>query len=109
MAQSISVTLSHTLGTVEAKKRIAERIELLRTQYIDKFAYSEINWDGDKAALRVVAFGQTVTAQLDVLPQSVIINVQLPWILAALSSKIQAVVTHSGQESLKLTHNPTKS
>jgi hypothetical protein len=108
MAKSITVTLSHTLGTIEAKKRISERIELLRTQYIDKFAYSEVIWSGDRADIKVVAFGQSITAQLYVLPNMVSIEVQLPWFLAALANKIQGVLAHNGQESLKITHNPTK-
>jgi hypothetical protein len=36
------------------------------------------------------------------------IEVQLPWFLAALANKIQGVLAHNGQESLKITHNPTK-
>jgi hypothetical protein len=36
------------LGAKEAKRRIVEQIELLRRNYIDKLAYSEANWNGDK-------------------------------------------------------------
>lgn len=102
MSKSIVVTLPHDLGAEAAKKRIAERIDVLRRDYVDKLAYSEINWTGDRADLRVVAFGQTTTAQLDVMADSLRIEVQLPWILAALSNKIQGVLTSNAQESLRL-------
>jgi hypothetical protein len=47
MSNSIVITLPHHLGVEEAKRRIAGRIELLRRDYIDKLAYSEVNWNGE--------------------------------------------------------------
>lgn len=108
MSKSIVVTLPHNLGAEAAKTRIAERIDLLRRDYVDKLAYSEINWTGDRADLRVVAFGQTTTAQLDVMADALRIEVQLPWILAALSGKIQGVLTSNAQDSLKIGHTPPR-
>jgi hypothetical protein len=109
MSKSIVVTMPHDLGAEVAKKRVAERIELLRHDYIDKLAYSEVNWTGNRANLRVVAFGQTATAQLDVQSDSLRIEVQLPWILAALSNKIQDVLTNNAKDSLRIGHTPPKS
>ena len=92
----------------EAKRRIAEQIELLRQNYIDKLAYSEANWNGDTANLRVVAFGQTATAQVYVLDDALRIEVQLPWILAALAGKIQGILKSNAEESLRIGHTPPK-
>ena len=80
MSNSIVITLPHRLGAEEAKRRIAGGIELLRRNYLDKLAYSEANWNGDTANLRVVAFGQTATAQVYVMNDALRIEVQLPWI-----------------------------
>lgn len=109
MSKSIVVTLPHDLGAEAAKKRVSERIELLRHDYIDKLAYSEVAWTGDRADIRVVAFGQTVTAQLDVGHDSLRIEVQLPWILAILSDKIQGVLTNNAEETLRIGRTPPKS
>jgi hypothetical protein len=49
--------------------------------------------------LRVVAFGQTATAQLYVMSDAVRIEVQLPWILAALTGKIQGVLKTKAEKS----------
>jgi hypothetical protein len=106
MSTSIVITLPHRLGAEEAKRRIAGGIELLRRDYIDKLAYSEVNWNGDTANLRVVAFGQTATAQLYVMSDAVRIEVQLPWILAALTSKIQGVLKTKAEESLRIVYTP---
>jgi hypothetical protein len=108
MSNSIVITVPHRLGAKEAKRRIAEQIELLRRNYIDKLAYSEANWNGDTANLRVVAFGQTATAQVYVLDDALRIEVQLPWILAALAGKIQRILKSNAEESLRIGHTPPK-
>src|SRR5437660_1057388 len=100
MSNSIVITVPHRLGAKEAKRRIVEQIELLRRSYIE-LAYSEANWNGDTANLRVVAFGQTATAQVDVLDDALRIEVQLPWILAALTGKIQGILKSNAEESLR--------
>lgn len=108
MSKSIVITVPHQLGAEEAKKRIAEKIDVLRRDYVDKLAYSEVNWTGGQADLRVVAFGQTTTGQLNVMADNVRIEVQLPWILAALSNKIQGALTSNAQDSLRIGHTPPK-
>jgi hypothetical protein len=108
MSNSIVITLPHRLGAEEAKRRIAGGIEILRRDYIDKLAHSEANWNGDTANVRVVAFGQTATAQLYVMNDALRIEVQLPWILATLTAKIQNVLKTNAEESLRIGHTPPK-
>ncbi len=108
MPQSIVVTVPHNLGAETAKKRIAERIEALRSAYVDKLARSEVNWTGDRADLRIEALGQSMTAQIDVLPDSVRIEAQLPWLLAALGDKAKGFLTSNAKESLKIGYTPPK-
>ena len=108
MSNSIVITVPHRLGAKEAKRRIVEQIELLRRNYIDKLAYSEVNWNGDTANLRVVAFGQTAIAQVYVLDDALRIEVQLPWILTALTGKIQGILKSNAEELLRIGHSPPK-
>lgn len=108
MSKSIVVTVPHALGVAEAKRRISERIDMLRREYIDKLAYSEVTWTGDQANVRVVAFGQTATGKLDVGPDSLKIEVELPWVLAVLANKIQGTLTSNAAESLRIEHKPPK-
>ena len=108
MSNSIVITVPHRLGAKEAKRRIVEQIELLRRNYIDKLAYSEVNWNSDTANLRVVAFGQTAIAQVYVLDDALRIEVQLPWILAALTGRIQGILKSNAEESLRIGHSPPK-
>lgn len=109
MSKSIVVTLPHTLGVETAKKRIMERIDALRAAYVDKVARSEVRWTDNRADLRVEALGQTATAQILVLSDSLRIEVQLPWVLSALSGKVQDLLASNAEESLRIGHTPPKS
>lgn len=109
MSKSIVVTVPHDLGAELAKKRVAEGIERLRRDYVDKLAHSEIAWTGDRADLKVVAFGQTTAARIDVQTDSLRIEVWLPWILSALTSRIQTVLARSAEGALQIEHKPPKS
>lgn len=109
MANSIVITLPHRLGAEEARKRIAARIDLMRRDYIDKLGSSEATWNGNTADLRVVVLGQTVAGKIFVMDESVRIEVQLPWVLAALTGKIQGVLQSNAEDSLRIGHTPRKS
>ncbi|GLI92530.1 polyhydroxyalkanoic acid system family protein [Methylocystis echinoides] len=102
MANTITITVPHDLGVENAKKRLAERIEKLRHDYVDKIAHSEVSWSGDVATIRVNAVGQQATAQMTVLADMVRIEVQLPWLLAAIAGKVQTFVSHNASDVLKI-------
>jgi hypothetical protein len=50
----------------------------------------------------------TATAQVYVLDDALRIEVQLPWILAALTGKIQGILKSNAEESLRIGHTPPK-
>jgi hypothetical protein len=102
MSNKITVTVPHNLGVEAAKKRLAERIETLQRDYVDKIAHSEVAWSGDVATIRVAALGQTATAQIAVFKDMARVEIQLPWLLAALSGKVQDVVSRNANEVLRI-------
>ncbi len=102
MSRSISMTFPHDLGAVEAKRRIAERFELVKREYVDKIGQAEIAWVGDVAHLRVAALGQTATAEIDVQPAEIKVEVHLPWLLAAMANKIQSLLKTNAEETLRI-------
>jgi hypothetical protein len=102
MANTITITVPHDLGVETAKKRLTERIEKLRQEYVDKIARSDVSWSGDVATIHVSALGQHATAQMTVLANMVRIEVQLPWLLAAIAGKVQNVVSHNAQDVLRI-------
>jgi Putative polyhydroxyalkanoic acid system protein (PHA_gran_rgn) len=102
MSNSIVITVPHNLGREKAHRLIAAEIERLRSVYIDKFAQTDVQWTGDTANVRVVALAQEVKGQLDVLDDSVRIEVVLPWIFAALTGRVEKALTTTAEETLRL-------
>jgi Putative polyhydroxyalkanoic acid system protein (PHA_gran_rgn) len=109
MTKSIVVTVPHALSQDEARRRIAHELEQLKSAYMDKFAHSDVRWSNYAADIRLVALAQEVTAHLDVGANSVRIEVFLPWILAALASRIQEKLGVIGRNTLALTDSSKKS
>jgi hypothetical protein len=58
--------------------------------------------------LRIIALGQTMTAQVDVMDDSVRVEAQLPWLLAALGNKAKGFLTSHAKESLQIGYTPPK-
>jgi hypothetical protein len=55
-----------------------------------------------------VAFGQAITGKNYVMSDSLRMEVQLPWFLAALTGRIQSVLKSSAEDSLRIGHTPPK-
>lgn len=102
MSRSIVMTFPHDLGATEAKRRINERFDLLKREYVDKIGKAEIAWVGDVAHLRVAALGQTATAEIEVKPADIRIEVHLPWLLAAMANKIEGLLKSNAQDTLRI-------
>jgi hypothetical protein len=104
MPKTISITLPHDLGTAEAKRRVQDQLDRLRHEYVDKIGQSQVNWTGDLARVDVSVLGQAAGATIDVFPDMLRIEVELPWVLAALSNKVQTFLTSNATDALRLTH-----
>jgi Putative polyhydroxyalkanoic acid system protein (PHA_gran_rgn) len=102
MPNTITVTVPHTLGVETAKKRLAERLEELRRDYVDKVAHSEVSWAGDVATIRVAAIGQQASALITVLADQVRIDIELPWALAVIAGKVRDVVSRNANDVLRI-------
>lgn len=102
MANTITITVPHNLGVEAAKRRLAERLEKLQRDYVDKVARSDVSWSGDVAMVHVAALGQTASAQVTVLADMVRVEVQLPWLLASLAGKVQNLISQNATEALRI-------
>ena len=102
MSRSIVMTFPHDLGVPEAKKRITERFDLLRTQYVEKVGHAAMAWEADIAHLRVAALGQTAPADIDVQAAEIRVEVHLPWLLAAMAGKVEGLLRSNAQDALRI-------
>ena len=102
MAKTLSVTLAHSLGAVEARRRLNSAIESLRQQYASQISQADIVWQGDHADMKVGALGQTISARVDVGEDQLHIEVDLPWLLQKLAEPVQAFLTRRGDDMLRI-------
>ena len=102
MAKSLVLNIPHELGAAGAKQRLVEGLDSLKQKFGDKVNQADIAWTDDHADIAVAAMGQSVTARLDVLPESVRVEVDLPWMLAALAGRVQGYLQGAGEQMLRL-------
>ncbi len=104
MSRPIAVTLPHQLGRAEARRRIEQGFAHLVGQMTGglgaMLAHHE-RWEGDRLHFEAGALGQKMTGRLDVLDDSVRVEIDLPAILAALAERIVGRLKHEGQNLLK--------
>jgi len=102
MTKPLTITIPHSLGAAEAKRRISEGIEYLRQQYAKQITRADVVWQGDRAELQVAALGQTTHARVDVSEDALRIEIDLPWLLQKLAAPLESFLTRSAAETLKI-------
>lgn len=98
MARPITVTLSHTLGVEEARRRVRDGFGKLSSSLSGgmMFKFSE-NWASeDQLKFEAKGLGQTIAGVIDVFPQHVRIQATLPNALAAIAEIITGKLEKEG-------------
>jgi putative polyhydroxyalkanoate system protein len=105
VARPVTVDIPHKLGKDEARRRIEEGFGRLRQQMTAGLAGSMIafheRWEGDRLHFEGSGLGQKMTGRLDVLADTVRIELDLPEILAAMADIIRGRVQKEGQKLLE--------
>lgn len=96
MSKPLVVTIPHNLGKAEAGNRLRLGMGRLKHQFGDKIASIEERWDGDRMSFQVGVMGQSVAGHLDVMPDNVRVEVQLPWILSVVAEKAKSLIQRQG-------------
>jgi hypothetical protein len=108
MARPVSVTIPHSLGKLEARKRIETGFGQMRQNLLGgvagmlgKMITIHDHWEGDQLQFEGSGMGQKLTGRLDVRDDSVLIQIDLPDMLAALAEKITGNIKSEGQKLLE--------
>ena len=121
MSRPVTVTIPHALGKEEAKRRIAEGFGQFQEQlaaglsgdtpggrgggFLASALRSTIslkeNWNGDRLEFEGGGLGQRVTGRIDVGADAVVMQVDLPELLAALADRFTGQLRHEGQKMLE--------
>ena len=96
MANPFVVSVSHDLGTQEAKRRLTNGIARVKAEYGKFVTISQDEWQGDRLVFRVVSLGQAANGVVDIEPDRVTMSVTLPLLLSVLANKVRGLVQKEG-------------
>ena len=95
------VNIPHRLGAAEAKRRLEGRFGSLADKIPGgQGAKITERWDGDRMTFSAAAMGQEIGGTIDVLDQSVRMELNLPPLLAAMAGLIKGPLEQAGQKLL---------
>ncbi len=97
MSKPVVVDVPHELGREEARRRLQNGFGRIREQIGGKAVSFQERWEGDRLHFDGGRFGQKIAGRIDVLPDSVRVEVDLPWILASIAEKVQGRLQKEGQ------------
>ncbi len=100
MAETVTVKVPNKHTKMEAKTRIVDGFDKVTDQLGGKAQVSQ-QWDGDTLTFTAGAMGQNVDGNLTVFDDHVLINVNLPWLLAKLAGPISEKLAKDTQLLLK--------
>ena len=97
MAKPVVVTIAHQLGRAEAQRRLKNGFGRIGEQFATGGLAFDERWDGDRLDFSARALGQTIAGKIDVMDESVRIEVNLPWALALMAEGLQRRVSRAGR------------
>ena len=101
MTQTIKMSLPHRLTQDEARSRIQNAISNLRANPAAKFASVNESWNANHMDFSLTAMGQTATGRVDVDPDNVRLEIDLPPFLAMFAGKFKQQVETEGRKLLQ--------
>lgn len=102
MSKPVVVTVPHRLGREEAVRRLKSGFERAGSQFAGILSISQQDWQGDRLTFNAAALGQHAAGTVDVMEDSVRIEVTLPWLLAKIAEKIAPAIRR--ESTLMLEH-----
>jgi hypothetical protein len=103
MGRPISVVIPHKLGKNEARRRIQEGFILIQRNMTAGWGAMisvDERWEGDRLHFGAGGLGQKINGRLDVLAESVQIEIEVPELLVAIANRILATVKAGTQKLL---------
>ena len=99
MARPVTVTVSHDLGRDEARRRLHEGSDKIKSQLGGgmMFKFTEEWTSEDRLSFTAKGLGQNITGTIDIFPAHIRIEAVLPGLLANLAELISGRVEKQSQ------------
>jgi hypothetical protein len=101
MTKPLVVSIPHQLGRDEAIRRLKAGLGSVVPRFGALLTVQEETWEAERLAFRVTALGQPVSGTVAVGEDRVVLEVQLPWLLAKLAGAMQALIQREGSLMLE--------
>jgi hypothetical protein len=105
MSKPVVVTIPHHLSKEEAKSRLQNGFGHIRAQLashlVGKLSAVEDRWVEDRMEFRLATLGQSVTGRVDVMDDSVRVEIDLPWLLARLAESLRGRISREATRLLE--------
>ena len=88
MSERVTVHVGHRLGKAEAVRRLNEGLARTKGQLGAMVVIEREVWEGDQLHFQMRALGQTAAGTIEVLEDSLHIEVSLPWLLAKAANRL---------------------
>ena len=92
MSDTVTLIVSHSLGKMEAVRRLKEGFARTNGQLGTMIAVDQETWEGDTLRFRMRALGQTAAATIEVLDDALRIEVSLPGLLSKVAKRLLPVL-----------------
>ena len=96
MGQPLTISIPHRLGRDEAVRRIKSGFGDAKAHFAHLITISEERWDDNRLSFRAGAIGQTASGVIDVRDDSVMVSVELSWLLARFAKAAAKVIGQQG-------------
>ena len=101
-AKTLDISIPHSLGREEARRRMHEGLEKARQSYAGQLGQVEQRWNGDRLDFAVSSLGQRVSGWVEVRDKDVQIHLLLPWLLARLAERLRPRIEGEARRVLSL-------
>jgi putative polyhydroxyalkanoic acid system protein len=96
MTEPLVVSIPHRLGRDEAMRRIKSGFGNARGHFAHLVTISEERWEDSRLTFHAGALGQTASGVIDVRENSVLVSVQLTWLLARFANAASKMIRQQG-------------
>jgi len=92
MSDRVTVIVSHRVGKDEAIRRLKDGLGQMKEGLGAMIAIEQQTWEGDTLRFHMRALGQTAAGTIQVLEDSLRIDVSLPWLLARAARSVLPIL-----------------
>jgi hypothetical protein len=101
MSQPLIVSVPHRLGRQKAKRRLDSGLARLRPELAGLVSTLDYSWAEDRLNFSASVMWQTITGVIEVLDDTIRIEIDLPWMMRLLADTIAKQVRGRGVAMLE--------